>query len=458
MATSSLLGRRIDEYLIDAPLGSGGMARVYRALDTRLQRPVALKVIALPFRTDAEYVRRFTREAQAIARLVHPNIVQIYRFGETGDSLLYLAMQFIDGMDAEQKLAESMKAGQPLSPAEVLGIVRDIGAALDHAHEHQVIHRDIKPGNILIATSGQAYLTDFGLSLLADEGTHGNVFGSPHFIAPEQAVSSSKVSAQTDLYSLGVTVFVMLTGHVPFPGDDAIAVALAHIVEAPPLATQFVPTLPPAVDAVFAKVLAKQPEERYGSGADFSRALAEAMLPLAVQSIPATSAPGSNVVGTSPMVQLAMPAPAAIAILPGAPAAVQDQPPLPAVIDGAINAPETMEPRPVPFPAAAPLPDLVEPGQTAPANLEIAPRTDEADVPLPMSATQPGSIRPPAFDEPLSGRLDLAPEAGAVARIARGLLGMIVLLLLIGLFAGVLVLATHITPPTPVVRTLQAPH
>ncbi|MHB8624845.1 MAG: serine/threonine protein kinase [Aggregatilineales bacterium] len=275
LADGSLLNRQIDEYQIDRALGTGGMAKVYRALDTKLKRYVALKVIAPGFRADPEYARRFEREAQSIARLDHPNIVHIYRFGEA-NGVYYMAMQYIEGADVQWLVAD-YKAHNELMPlSDVVRIITDIGAALDYAHSQNVIHRDIKPANLMVDQQGRAILTDFGLALLADLGTQGAIFGSPHYIAPEQAQSSANVVPQSDLYALGVTLFEMLTGDLPFPDGPATELAMRHMTEPPPPPSQVNLVIPPAVDAVVLHCLEKNPFDRYQTGHELSAALTQA--------------------------------------------------------------------------------------------------------------------------------------------------------------------------------------
>lgn len=272
----SLLGKTFDGYRIEKPLGVGGMAKVYRALDVKLKRYVAIKVIAHDFRDQPEYTLRFEREAQSIARLEHPNIVRIYRFGET-DEMYYMAMQYIEGADLAALIRNYNANGEVMPIADVVRVVKDIGAALDFAHSHDVIHRDVKSGNIMVDQEGRALLTDFGLALLSDIGTRGEILGSPHYISPEQAVSSANVVPQSDLYSLGVTLFEMLTGDLPFVGDEVMDLTLRQMTEAPPPPSQINAALSPSIDAVVLRALEKEPYDRFASGAELSAALEEAV-------------------------------------------------------------------------------------------------------------------------------------------------------------------------------------
>src|SRR5258706_2763822 len=274
-----LLGKQLGDYVIPSLLGRGGMARVYKGYDERLQRFAAVKVINTDFLSadQAEYTERFRREARAIARLHHPNIVGVYQFGEFEGSC-YMAMVFLDGKDLRQILKETADRRELMPYREVVSIIRGIGEALDYAHSRGVIHRDIKPSNIMIDTENRSILTDFGLALSTAEGTLGDTFGSAHYIAPEQAVSSAKAVAQSDLYSLGVCLYEMLAGKVPFDDPSAMSLALKHLNDAPPPPHLFNPLLTPAVEQVIFKVLHKDPLKRYPSGAALTEALERAIL------------------------------------------------------------------------------------------------------------------------------------------------------------------------------------
>jgi serine/threonine protein kinase len=275
--TDPLIGRQLGDYMIVDILGRGGMARVYRGYDAKLDRYAAVKVIDASLASgdsEDEYRQRFQREARSIARLRHSNIVGVYQFGEF-ENLYYMAMVFIEGRDLGHILKET--AGVMLTNAQILRIVHDIAGALDYAHMGGVIHRDVKPSNIMVTKEGHAILTDFGLALSVPEGTIGNTFGSAHYIAPEQAVSSANAVPQSDLYALGVVLYQMLTGKVPFDDPSAMSVALKHLSDAPPPPRSFNPNISPEVEAVVLKSLEKEPENRYHSGELLVRALETAL-------------------------------------------------------------------------------------------------------------------------------------------------------------------------------------
>lgn len=275
--TDPLIGSQLGDYRIVDMLGRGGMARVYRGYDEKLDRYAAVKVIdaQLTNESEHEYRQRFLREARAIAKLNHPNIVGVYQFGQV-ESLYYMAMAFVEGRDLGQILREYGQKGRLLAYRDILRIIRDIALALDHAHAGGVIHRDIKPSNIMVAVDGRAVLTDFGLALSLRDGSVGNTFGSAHYMAPEQAVSSSSVVPQSDFYALGVVLYQMLVGRVPFDDPSAMAVALKHLNDTPRLPRQLIPSIAPEVEAVTMRLLEKDPARRYKSGKALLRALERA--------------------------------------------------------------------------------------------------------------------------------------------------------------------------------------
>jgi tRNA A-37 threonylcarbamoyl transferase component Bud32 len=279
----SLIGRHVDEYRLISLLGKGGMARVYLGLDNRLKRYVAIKVVDAPFRERQEYRERFQREAQAVAQLQHPNIIHLYHYGEA-DDVLYMAMPYIEGANLAHLIYSYRQEGIWMPAGEVARLVREIGQALDYAHQQGVIHRDVKPSNIMLDKSGQAILTDFGLALLVETGTQAEVFGTPHYMAPEQVQSSGAAGPASDLYSLGVILYEMVTGEVPFEAENPMDVAVMQVNEAPRSPLELRPDMSPAVAGVILKALAKEPEERYTTGA----AMAEA-LEAALQGLPPTA-------------------------------------------------------------------------------------------------------------------------------------------------------------------------
>src|SRR5579859_2108388 len=276
-AQDPFIGQKFGDYVIQSLLGKGGMARVYKAVDPNLDRLAAIKVIDPGVADNPDYTRRFKREAQAIARLSHPNIVSIYQFGVAANGMYYMAMAFIEGADLAQVIRNHHKDGATLSNEAVLRIASQIGSALDYAHGQGVIHRDVKPGNIMVTAQGRAILTDFGLVRDLSIPTLGEIFGSPDYISPEQAVNSAKAVPQSDIYSLGVTLYEMLAGCLPFESDNPNELALMHIGATPPPLHQFQPNVSPAVEAVVMRCLAKRVEDRYQTGGELFNALRQAV-------------------------------------------------------------------------------------------------------------------------------------------------------------------------------------
>jgi serine/threonine protein kinase len=277
MLIDPLIGQKLGDYTIVSLLGKGGMARVYKGYDEALDRYAAVKVITGEFATtdEAEYTARFQREARAIARLHHPNIVSIYQFGQI-EGMYYMAMVFLDGKDLRLTLKDTAATGERVPLPVIVKMAREICSALDYAHTQGVIHRDIKPSNIMMTSNG-AVLTDFGLALTSMEGTLGDTFGSAHYIAPEQAVSSARAVPQSDLYSLGVVLYEALTGKVPFDDPSAMTVALKHLNEEPPPPSFYNPELPPEVEKVILMALHKDPRQRYATCRDLYLALERAL-------------------------------------------------------------------------------------------------------------------------------------------------------------------------------------
>lgn len=316
----ALVNQEIDGYLIEKSLGAGGMARVYRARDVRLDRYVAIKVIQPHVRDDETYTSRFVKEARAVAALQHSNIVSIYRFGEV-DGLYYMAMQYIEGADLAWVLNEYVADNELMSLEEVYTTLNQVSSALDYAHSQGVIHRDVKPANIMLDQSGKAYLMDFGLALKQIEGTHGEIFGTPHYVAPEQAISSAGVVPQSDQYSLGVMLYEMLTGSVPFDAPSAMEIAMAHMSDPLPSPLERNPDLSPALVAILERVLQKEPGDRYPSCAALMADLEKA---IHVPQTPSTRSSRISLVSIPDQVQVFREA-NPLLVLPPVPAPVSEQ-------------------------------------------------------------------------------------------------------------------------------------
>ncbi|GAB2727524.1 serine/threonine-protein kinase [Streptomyces bullii] len=277
---SELVGRQVAGYRIEQEIGRGGMAVVYRARDLRLERTVALKLLAPELARNDTFRRRFTHESRAAAAIDHPHIVPVFEAGET-DGILYIAMRYVAGSDLRHLLDRE----GPLPPATALRVAAQVASALDAAHDHGLVHRDVKPGNILVSRGTDSdhpehvYLTDFGLTKkslsLTGFTTVGQFVGTLDYVAPEQ-ISGRPVDARCDVYGFACVVHETLTGHPPFRRDDDMALLWAHQYDDPPPLTRTRPDLPEQVDAVFAKALAKSPEDRYPSCLAFVTALRNA--------------------------------------------------------------------------------------------------------------------------------------------------------------------------------------
>ncbi len=246
------------------------MAVVYRGYDLVLDRPVAIKVLRGQFAADASFLRRFEREAQAAARLSHPNIVSVYDVGRD-DGTRYIVMEYVPGKTLKQLILEHA----PFSLDEAIHIVRQVAAALDYAHQHGLVHRDIKPQNILVDERGFVKVTDFGIAKgLTDVSLTeaGFGMGTVHYVSPEQARGEPATPA-SDIYALGVVLYEMLTGRLPFDADNPIGLAMQHVHEAPPPPRQFNPNIPPAVEAIILRALAKDPRQRFPTAGALAQAL-----------------------------------------------------------------------------------------------------------------------------------------------------------------------------------------
>jgi len=244
-------------------IARGGMAQVYRAMDRQLERPVALKVLFPELSVDRTFVERFRREAQAAANLSHPNIVPVFDWGED-DGSFFIVMEYVEG----RPLSAVLRDPQRMPPRQIATIGAGVAAALAFAHRHGVVHRDVKPGNVLITPEGDVKVTDFGIAraMNTEESLTqtGAVMGTAAYFSPEQAEGKG-VDARSDIYSLGVVLYEMAVGRPPFTGDSPVAVASKHVRDLPVLPREANPTVPPALEAVVMKAMAKNPDDRYGS-------------------------------------------------------------------------------------------------------------------------------------------------------------------------------------------------
>lgn len=254
-----------DRYEIGKRIGRGGMAEIFQARDILLDRPVAIKVLFPEFATDPAFVERFRREAQAAANLNHPNIVGVYDWGKVNNTY-YIAMEYVNG----RTLADILKQSGTLTPMQVCDVMSEVAAALISAHQNGVIHRDIKPGNILVSTTGQIKVADFGIARALGAGVEqgltqtGAVMGTATYFSPEQA-QGAPTDQRSDLYSLGVVMYEMLSGVAPFTGENAVAIAYKQVHEYAMPLDQRMPAVPTEVAAIVAKCMEKLPDDRYAS-------------------------------------------------------------------------------------------------------------------------------------------------------------------------------------------------
>jgi serine/threonine-protein kinase len=279
--TPSHAGQVLDgKYRLDTLLAEGGMGAVYRATHVMLGKTVAIKLIRSAIVASPEIVRRFQREARAATALNHPNIVSVYDLGQTPDGTLYIAMEYIDG----PSLKTLIQAGRAIPPMRTIAILRQVASALATAHRHNIIHRDLKPHNIMLATgvdgSEQAKLVDFGIAKTFDESTQltsmGSALGTPYYMSPEQ-IEGRTVDARSDLYALGIILYEMLVGEVPFADQSTPAVLVRQLKERPARPSLKNPAVPPALEAIALRCLEKDPEQRFQTADDFAAALNDAV-------------------------------------------------------------------------------------------------------------------------------------------------------------------------------------
>jgi hypothetical protein len=383
-------GDRIAGYRLEEQIGQGGMAVVYRAVDERLDRRVALKLLTPGLAADNAFRTRFIRESRAAAAVDHPNIIPVYDAGDAG-GFLFIAMRYVQGGDVRSLFS----AGQPIPPARVWNIISQVAAALDAAHAHDLIHRDVKPGNMLLDTSGgrtagskpdqlgdqadHVYLSDFGISkqtLASHLTSTGQFVGTLDYIAPEQ-IEGQDIDGRVDQYSLGCATYELLTGEPPFRRELGLALINAHLSTFPPSARAKRPDLPASVDQVLAKAMAKLPDQRYATCTEFATDLGKAVgmipgTPMVVAALPPTVAQAKagagdgDQAGGHPVTERADPAVAAAGIIP------QQATPAPPVVAAAVPVPQPVAGQPAEPPlgggydAATQFAPGPAPGQTAP--------------------------------------------------------------------------------------------
>jgi len=271
----NLIGKYLGSYKIISLLGQGGMATVYKAYQANMDRHVAIKVLPIHYAADPNFKKRFSQEARTIAKLEHPHILPVHDFGEA-DGYLYIVMRIVE----TGSLADLLKQQPLLPPAQIRQLVTQIADALDYAHTHGVIHRDIKPGNVLLDERGNCLLTDFGIAKIAESSTFftntGGILGTPAYMSPEQALGQ-KLDGRSDIYALGVILYQMATKTLPFKADTPMALAFKHVNEPLPPPRTVNSSIPSQVEQVIIKSLSKQPADRFATARDLAQALWSAM-------------------------------------------------------------------------------------------------------------------------------------------------------------------------------------
>ena len=266
-----ITGKQLNRYQVVAPLGKGGMAAVYKAYHPETDRYVALKILPKHFASDPEFVGRFEQEARLIAQLQHPHILPVFDYGEA-DGYTYIVMPFV-----ETGTLAALLQGVPLPLTQIRRIISQMGDALDYAHSRGIVHRDVKPSNILIDERGNCLLMDFGIAKMVAGTKHftqtGGVIGTPSYMSPEQGLGM-KPDGRSDIYSLGVVLYQMATGRLPFDAETPMAVAIKHIHDPLPPPRSVNPNLPEATERVILKALTKERDDRYATAAEMVAALA----------------------------------------------------------------------------------------------------------------------------------------------------------------------------------------
>jgi serine/threonine-protein kinase len=269
-------GTTVGRYQILEPLGQGGMATVYKAFQPSLEREVALKVLRPGFAQDQEFRERFEREAKSIARLRHPNVVQVFDFEIAASGEFVLAMEYLEGGTLKDRMVALAAQGRGLDPNEAMRILWEVADALSYAHEQGIVHRDVKPSNVMLAKPrDRAVVTDFGIARILGATSHtqtGVGIGTPEYMAPEQG-QGGKVDHRADIYSLGAMAYELFTGRVPYTADTPLAIVIAHIKDPLPLPSKVNPTIGTGVERALLRALAKDPAQRFDSALAFAEAL-----------------------------------------------------------------------------------------------------------------------------------------------------------------------------------------
>ncbi len=269
-----LTGKQFGPYQVVAPLGEGGMAAVYKAYQPGVDRYVALKILPRHFAGDPLFVSRFEQEAKVLAKLQHPHILPVFDFGQA-DGYTYIVMPFLQSSDLT-----ALVRTQTLSLAQIRRIISQVGDALDYAHSRGLVHRDVKPSNVLLDERGNCLLTDFGIAKIVESSSKltatGGIIGTPSYMAPEQGMGEP-VDGRSDIYALGIMLYEMATGRVPYQAETPMAVMIKHLNDPLPLPRHLNPALPEAVERVILKALAKNPQDRYATAGEMVRALQAAI-------------------------------------------------------------------------------------------------------------------------------------------------------------------------------------
>jgi serine/threonine-protein kinase len=460
LSTDLRIGSHIGGYAVESLLGRGGMSTVYLAEDPKLGRKVALKVMAEELAENDSFRTRFVREAQMAANLEHPSIVPVYDAGDA-EGILYLAMRVIRGTDLRRVITE----GGPMDPDRALGILRQVASALDAAHRAGLVHRDVKPANVLISVEGDdehAYLTDFGLTkhVASRSGLTrtGQFMGTIDYVAPEQ-IRGNEVDGRTDLYSLGCVAYECITGTVPFSKDQDVAILFAHLEDERPKITDLRPDLPAAIDEVVATAMARLPDDRYGSCLAFIAAAREALGISASRGSSEPVVPAGTVFAAPPAPAVLEPHPSFPPREPSVPPAGTSVPAAASTVQAGTADPEAV----VSLPTADPsIPPLAIDQDVVPAHQTASAVTEEVRTPdLPSAVT--GEVRtpdlPPAVPPPPVAPQAAPPRRGdAAPRRALVVAAIVGIVAIVGV-VGTLALAGggDEPEPQPPVTPTQAP-